>query len=33
MTKEFKPMLIGKYTDRIESETASWIKLIFEANN
>lgn len=33
MTKEFKPMLIGKYTDRIEFQTASWKNCIFQLNH
>jgi len=33
MTKEFKPMLIGQYADRIQSETANWKNCIFALNH
>lgn len=33
MTKKFSPMLIGKYTDRIEFQTASWKNCIFQLNH
>ena len=33
MTKEFKPMLIGRYADRTESQTASWMNCIAALNH
>lgn len=33
MTKEFKPMLVGKYSDRIKFQTASWENCIFALNH
>ena len=33
MTKEFNPMLIGRYADRIESQTSSWMNCIFALNH
>ncbi|MBW8334845.1 MAG: hypothetical protein K0M40_22705 [Prolixibacteraceae bacterium] len=33
MTQEFKPILIGKHTDRIESQTASWMRAIYALNS
>ena len=31
--KAFEPILIGRYQDRIESQTESWMRLIFAANH
>lgn len=33
MTKEFEPLLVGRYSDKIESQNASWMNCIFALNH